>query len=113
MLHRHRAAGLHCSPGAAASAGMGPGEKLQMQPQQPAMYNNGGMAMPQQQPGYMPQQPYVQGAPVAGYYQQVPSPAPLSSQPTGGSYVQVPVQAQHTGGVPPPMPGHQQLYGNA
>jgi hypothetical protein len=111
MVHRHRSAGLHCVAGGSASAmGMNGDGKMQMQPQPPQqMY-------PQHTGGFVQQQQYVQGPPVAGYYQQVPSPAPLSSQPTGGSYVQMPVQQQPVmpqQQMQPPMNGAQQLYGSA
>lgn len=133
MVHRHRAAGLHCNPGGSSSSnGVVSADKMQMpmpmpmQPQQPqAMYpmqpqHTGGFVQQQ-----MPQQ-YVQGPPVAGFFQQAPTAAPLSSQTTGGSYIQVPVQQQpqlqqqmpmpqqqQQHQVPPPLNGAQQLYGSA
>ncbi|KAI1267469.1 hypothetical protein F5Y18DRAFT_424565 [Xylariaceae sp. FL1019] len=109
-LHRHRKAGLHAMPGnaatsveAGAAAGVpAGGEKVEMQPQQPnqapqpqTYYANQAVSpqqsyvSPQQyagheQQGYPPQQQQQQPP----YYpQSSPSPSPIASQPTGGSYV--------------------------
>ncbi|KAI1251308.1 hypothetical protein MGN70_005874 [Eutypa lata] len=98
-LHRHRKAGLHCMPLGTSGPG---GEKIQMQPQslQPQPF----------QPQPQPQQPYPQpahiypnqgnfpqqnmyAAPQQNMYpqhQQQQVASPISSQPTGSSYVQGP-----------------------
>ncbi|KAI1334633.1 hypothetical protein F5Y15DRAFT_420720 [Xylariaceae sp. FL0016] len=82
-LHRHRKAGLRCMPSAAPSTGAGSaptgGEKIQMQPQQTAVYPQSNTPVPQQQMYAPPQQQQ-------NFYQPQQSPSPISSQPTGNSY---------------------------
>ncbi|KAK3945373.1 hypothetical protein QBC46DRAFT_372062 [Diplogelasinospora grovesii] len=123
MLHRHRAAGLHCVPvvaggggAAAATTVMNNNEKTQattayyqqvpqnIQPPAPSYQQTGyapqqiGTPPPQQMPYAPPQQQQQQPQGMVSpqpYYPQA-SPSPLVSQPTGGSYVhqQVPQQQQ-------------------
>ncbi|KAI2618952.1 hypothetical protein GGS26DRAFT_573662 [Hypomontagnella submonticulosa] len=95
MLHRHRKAGLKAMPidsasgGVPGAAGVQPGvEKYQMQPQSAQVYpqqHNPMAGPPPPQQGFYPPQ----------------SPSPLSSQPTGNTYVQ-----------PQPImnPGQQPVY---
>lgn len=81
MLHRHRAAGLHCMPGShlektSPAAAAAPQTTYAAQP----MYATQGQAQPQVYA--MPQQQAVYA-----YPQQTPS--PLVAQNTGASYTQV------------------------
>lgn len=118
MLHRHRKAGLHCTPikssgghdtpAAAASAG---GETVTTQPQ---------MQQHTQQPqsGYanqpvVPPQP-IYSAPHQEYYpQQVPqqAPSPLSAHDTGNSIQQQNIQ--HHQVTPLPGQGIYEVHGKS
>ncbi|KAK3694781.1 hypothetical protein B0T22DRAFT_81587 [Podospora appendiculata] len=110
MLHRHRAAGLHCSPGTPPGPANGGSAA-----EKPAVFPTYQQQAPQPAPAYMPaQQPYAvpqqlqpqpqypqYPQPQQQYYaQQQQTPAPLLPQQTGGSFVpqQQPQQQQ------PPLP---------
>ncbi|KAI1384332.1 uncharacterized protein F4822DRAFT_66914 [Hypoxylon trugodes] len=103
MLHRHRKAGLKAMPisttsGAPAAATGVPagGEKFQMQPQATPVYPQQTIPM---DGTYPPQQ---------GYYPPQ-SPSPLSSQPTGNTYVQ-PQQVVNPGQPIYEVPSQPQQY---
>ncbi|KAK3330178.1 hypothetical protein B0H66DRAFT_597724 [Apodospora peruviana] len=100
-LHRHRAAGLHCTPGAAPSGNpSGPvyavpgapagAEKVQVVYQQQTVAQPAPAYVTQPQQYAIPQQQQQQQQ---YYVQQTPS--PLVSQPSGGTYIhqqgQVPI----------------------
>ncbi|KAI0853523.1 hypothetical protein F5Y00DRAFT_224876 [Daldinia vernicosa] len=102
MLHRHRKAGLKAMPINGAPGGTGAGveltaggEKFQMQPQPAQVYQE-----PNPMAGHPP--------PPQGYYPPQ-SPSPLSSQPTGSTYVQ-PQQMGNPGQPVYEVPGQAQQY---
>ncbi|KAI8957615.1 hypothetical protein F5Y11DRAFT_77885 [Daldinia sp. FL1419] len=102
MLHRHRSAGLKAMPNAGevsgADTGVGlpaGGEKFQMQPQAAQVYQD-----PNSTAGHAP--------PPQGFYPPQ-SPSPLSSQPTGDTYVQ-PQQMGNPGQPIYEIPGQPQQY---
>ncbi|KAK3336632.1 hypothetical protein B0T19DRAFT_437373 [Cercophora scortea] len=107
MLHRHRAAGLHCTPGTPPGPANGGAAA-----EKPAVFPNYPQQVPQPAPAYMAaQQPYA--VPQQPQYPQYQQPqqqyyaqpqqtlAPLAPQQTGGSFVpqQQPQQQQQ-----PPLP---------
>ncbi|KAK9779664.1 hypothetical protein SCAR479_03271 [Seiridium cardinale] len=124
MLHRHRKAGLHCTPVALSNAQVATasGEKVGTQPQtQPQVQQHQQQNLPplghpqQPQPSYTgqptPPAQQVYGAPQQQYYpQQIPqqAPSPLSAQPTGLSVQQQPVQHQTAHPAPGPYETHGQ-----
>lgn len=133
-VHRHRAAGLHCTPASAATGHHGAAttptnsapsqiEKGRMETQAQPVYQQ---QQQQQQQPVPTQQPFVQqshaavpsqptppaqthaASPQQFYTQQAAS--PLSSQPTGGSYqppqYQQPAMPAHAQGPPYEAHGH-------
>lgn len=129
-VHRHRAAGLHCTPTSAAPGHHGTAtaptisapsqvEKGRMEPQAQPVY--------QQQQAVQAQPPFAQQSHAAVPSQPTPPPqahagpppqqfypqqaaSPLSSQPTGGSYqppqYQQPAMPVHAQGPPYEAHGH-------